>query len=202
MPPEDVLKGTVQQHFNFYWNAYMNFFKAPIPFFILLGFLSQACGGASPEVPPPPQISEKKLQEELIEVNQRMIQEEQWLIKKYLERRNLPFESFGTGLHLVRLSKPLTGSKPKAGDYVQIEYSASLLDGTPCFRSEEAGEVLRLAFDPIESGLQDGILKMQTGEECLLLIPSHLAFGLLGDLDKIPPYTPVAYKVKLMRIQP
>lgn len=196
------MKEIAGPHFNFYWNTSMNFSNTSLLCLVLLGFLCQACGGSSTQAPAPPQISEKKLQEELIQVNQRMIQEEQWLIKQYLERRNLPFESYGTGLHLVRLSKTIKGSKPKPGDYVQIEYSASLLDGSPCFRSGQEGEVLRLAFDPIESGLQDGILKMHAEEECLLLIPSHMAFGLLGDLDKIPPYTPVAYKVKLLRIQP
>jgi FKBP-type peptidyl-prolyl cis-trans isomerase len=43
---------------------------------------------------------------------------------------------------------------------------------------------------------------MTLGEDCLLMIPSHLAFGLLGDLEKIPPSTPVGYRVKLIQIQP
>lgn len=173
--------------------------------FLLLFALMQiawGCGGTAEELPNVPQISQEKLQEELVQVNQRQIQEEQWLIKNYLERRNLPYETKGTGLHLVRISKEKSGMKPKAGDWVAVQYEASLLDGSPCFSTHDSSEVFRLAYDPIESGLQDGLLSMEVGEECLLLIPSYLAFGLLGDLDKIPPYTPVAYRVKLMQIQP
>lgn len=174
--------------------------KFKIAVVLLLLFLG--CAEPAVEEAVLPVVSKEKLQEELVQVNQRQIQEEQWLIKKYLERRNLPYETKGTGLHLVRISKGNSKEKPKPGDWVAVQYQAFLLDGTPCFSSKDSAEVFRLAYDPIESGLQDGLLSMALGEDCLLMIPSHLAFGLLGDLEKIPPYTPVGYRVKLIQIQP
>jgi FKBP-type peptidyl-prolyl cis-trans isomerase len=167
-------------------------------FFFLLAL---GCGEKAEADSALPVISDAKLQEELVQVNQRQIQEEQWLIKKYLERRKLAYERKGTGLHMVRVSAGNSNLKPKPGDWVAVQYQAFLLDGSPCFSSLDSAEVFRLAYDPIESGLQDGILNMEVGEECLLLIPSHLAFGLVGDLEKIPPYTPVAYRVKLIQIK-
>ena len=147
------------------------------PFFLALLTWNLSCKNSVEEVASPPKVSTLKLQEELVQVNQRQIQEEQWLIKNFLERRKLPYERKGTGLHLVRITKGASNLKPKPGDWVAVNYQAFLLDGSPCFSSLDSAEVFRLAYDPIESGLQDGLLDMCLGEDCLLLIPSHLALS-------------------------
>ena len=36
------------------------------------------------------------------------------------------------------------------------------------------------------SGLEEGLLLMKVGDKAKFIIPSHLAFGLLGDENRIP----------------
>jgi FKBP-type peptidyl-prolyl cis-trans isomerase len=38
---------------------------------------------------------------------------------------------------------------------------------------------------------------LKHGDKALLLIPSHLAHGLLGDFKKIPPQMPIIYDVEI-----
>ena len=41
---------------------------------------------------------------------------------------------------------------------------------------------------------------MKEGEKKLVLIPSFLARGLAGDLDKVPPQSPLRYDLRLIQI--
>ena len=52
----------------------------------------------------------------------------------------------------------------------------------------------------IESGVQEGIKKMKEGEKAVFIIPSHLAHGITGDNNKIPPITPLVVDVELLKL--
>jgi len=36
------------------------------------------------------------------------------------------------------------------------------------------------------------------GDKAKLIIPSHLAFGLAGDMDQIPPLSPIVYDIEVL----
>jgi FKBP-type peptidyl-prolyl cis-trans isomerase len=42
---------------------------------------------------------------------------------------------------------------------------------------------------------------MHVGDKAKFILPSHLAHGIMGDNDKIPPLTPVVYNIELLSIQ-
>jgi len=51
------------------------------------------------------------------------------------------------------------------------------------------------------SGLEEGILYLSEGDKAKIIIPSHLGYGLLGDLDKnIPPKATLIYDIELKSI--
>ena len=50
----------------------------------------------------------------------------------------------------------------------------------------------------IESGVQEGIKKMRVGDKAKLIIPSHLAHGLTGDMEKIPPLSVIVVDIHLI----
>jgi FKBP-type peptidyl-prolyl cis-trans isomerase len=54
----------------------------------------------------------------------------------------------------------------------------------------------------IESGIQEGIKKMREGDRAKMIIPSHLAHGLVGDLDKIPPLSVIVVDIHLIGLLP
>jgi FKBP-type peptidyl-prolyl cis-trans isomerase FkpA len=56
-------------------------------------------------------------------------------------------------------------------------------------------------MDNVESGLHEGILYMNEGSKALLVIPSHLAHGLVGDMNKIPPKSTIVYDIELLELK-
>ena len=53
----------------------------------------------------------------------------------------------------------------------------------------------------MEPGLEEGILFMCEGDRAKFILPSHRAFGLTDDQDKIPPKATLIYDVKLIKIK-
>ena len=71
-----------------------------------------------------------------------------------------------------------------------------------CYNSDKDGlKLIELGKAEVESGLEEGILLMKVGDKAKLVIPSHLAFGLLGDENKIPKRATLIYDVELVEIK-
>jgi len=41
-------------------------------------------------------------------------------------------------------------------------------------------------------------LHLKRGDAAIIILPSHLAFGLLGDQDMIPPRSTVIYEIEII----
>jgi peptidylprolyl isomerase len=52
-----------------------------------------------------------------------------------------------------------------------------------------------------ESGLNEAVKLLSIGDKAKLILPSHLAYGLLGDFDKIPPQSILLIDVQLNKIK-
>jgi len=52
----------------------------------------------------------------------------------------------------------------------------------------------------VETGVQEGLKKMREGDKVKMIIPSHLAHGLTGDMNKIKPLTPIVVDLHLIEI--
>lgn len=90
---------------------------------------------------------------------------------------------------------------PVPGDVAEIEYRITLLSGEECYKTED-DEYEQFVVDnsEIESGVQEGIKLLSPGDRARLIIPSHLAHGVSGDLDKIPPLTTLVFDIHLLGI--
>ena len=93
-----------------------------------------------------------------------------------------------------------TGDSALTGQTAKVTYDIYLLDGTKCYSSEDGPKEFVIGEDYVESGLHEGILRMHLGEQMRFILPSHLAHGLTGDQDKIPPRSSVVYEVKLLEL--
>jgi FKBP-type peptidyl-prolyl cis-trans isomerase FkpA len=86
------------------------------------------------------------------------------------------------------------------GDIVSINYKLSLLDGTLCYTSNTDGmKQFKVGMQDVEDGLHKAITHFKVGDKALILIPSHLAHGLLGDSKKIPPQMPILYDLEIVK---
>jgi FKBP-type peptidyl-prolyl cis-trans isomerase len=162
-------------------------------------FLPLACG--SPEKKHPVIVDSKKLKENIVKVNQPAVVMEQDEINAWIRSHGYPMKSTGTGLRYYIFKENPKGKPIKLKSIVKIKYKVSLLDGTVCYTSDEKGlREFAVGADNVESGVHEMVQLMHGGEKSIFILPSHLAFGLKGDMRKIPPKTAVVYEIEIFDV--
>lgn len=146
-------------------------------------------------------IDDKQLELSLEEMNRKMLQYESELIDNYIEKNNLKVIKTGTGLR-YQIFNEGDGDLIKKGDVVTLEYELRLLSGELLYSSENDGnKVFLVSRGGVETGLEEAVLKLKNNSEAILILPSHLAHGLVGDGNKIPPKAIIVYKIKVIDIK-
>ncbi len=136
-----------------------------------------------------------------IEMNQRIAQKEKLDIAMYLEHRKLlKMKQTGSGLY-YGVYKTSEGDSAKSGMEAGVRYVITFLNGDTCYVTPK-NEIVYFKIDKtdIESGVQEGVKKMKRGEKAVLIVPSHLAHGITGDNNKIPPITPLVIDIELIKL--
>lgn len=106
----------------------------------------------------------------------------------------------GTGLQFF-IYKKGSGEPAKVGMTAQVRSEIRLLDGSVCYQTPlDTYDEFVIDQSEIETGIQEGIKKMNVGDRAKLIIPSHLAHGLVGDMDKIPPLSPIVVDLYLKNL--
>lgn len=170
--------------------------------FILLSVIVCSCHNTqqdedSLEAP----INTQDVNKGLIPSQRMYIRQEADEINQYIKVHNYPMQTTGTGIHYWIYSHG-KGDLAKVGNYVQISYTISLLDGTLCYDSKQDGpREFCVGKDDVESGIHQAVQLMRLGDKGLFILPSYLAQGIAGDRDKIPPSAVVIYDITLLRIQ-
>lgn len=148
-----------------------------------------------------PDTLKERIRKDLELENRRISSTENEDIENYIRRRGWPFFNTGTGLRIAVYEKG-NGRRPRSGDVVWVAYTVSLLNGRECYKSApDEAESFIVDFDRVESGLHEAMKYLREGDRAFLIIPSHLAFGLLGDSDKIPSYSTVVYDLYLAEVE-
>jgi len=165
---------------------------------ILLGSLG-ACN--TPEKPnSDEQNLQSKSKKSLVVANQYLTRTENEEIENYIKRHQLKVVSTGSGLRYSVL-KEGDGPRPKRGDIVTLTYKTRLITGDVIYSSDELGPmVFEVGKGGVETGLEEAILHLYLGDQAVIILPSHLAFGLLGDQKKIPPRATVIYEIEFIKL--
>ena len=141
-----------------------------------------------------------KSKESLVNINKYLIKKDQEAIENYIKRHKWKMELTETGLWYMIYRKG-NGKKAENGKFATISYEISLLDGSICYSSDSlSSKTFLIGQGGVESGLEEGILLMREGDRAKLILPPHLAHGLLGDEDKIPPRSTIIYDIDLLKI--
>ena len=149
----------------------------------------------------PAGLPENVIKEPLIRANRQLAHDESLQIDNYISRRGLQMQKTGTGLRYM-ISKPGNGKAAAPGMNATVNFTLSLLDGTICYSSDSTGaETFTIDHDQVESGLHEGVKLLREGDRAKFILPSHLAHGLLGDNNKIPPRSPVVYDIQLLELK-
>ena len=149
-------------------------------------------------------VVERLKNEALLNVNQQLVEEDAAEIKTFAEQRNWQMKTTETGLWYM-IYENGKGKKAVDGMIATLEYTLSLLDSTVCYSSKQSGQKRFLLgkgrVDGVESGLEEGVLLMREGDKARMILPPHLAHGLTGDSDCIPPRAIILYDVELVHLR-
>jgi FKBP-type peptidyl-prolyl cis-trans isomerase FkpA len=145
--------------------------------------------------------SPAELKESLLNANKIYAKRESDEIDQYIKQHKWNVTGTGTGLQYIIFKKGI-GEQARAGQLAKVNYKISLLDGTLCYSSDETGpKQFLIDQDDVESGLHEGIKYMKVGDRAILIIPSHLAHGLIGDESKIPPQATLIFDLELLELR-
>lgn len=138
--------------------------------------------------------------ESLIRANKGLVTIDKERIEAFAERHQWEMSTTETGLW-YQIYEHGTGDSARNGLIASLKYTVSLLDGTLCYSSDSTGEkTFLIGQGGVESGLEEGILLMRCGDKARFIMPPHLAHGLPGDNDKIPPRSTIVYQVELLNL--
>ena len=152
------------------------------------------CGENSDNQP----VDRKQRKENLEKANRSLVKLERDMIDEFVKNSGLTYIETGTGLRYNVVNQE-GGDLIKKGNIVTMEYELRLLNGEKLYSSEDNGlKVFMVGRGGVESGLEEAVLLLHKGDEAEIIIPSHLAYGLLGDGDRIPPRSTIVYKIKVI----
>lgn len=146
-------------------------------------------------------IDNKEYELVLEEMNRKMLQYESDLINDYIVNNGLNVIKTGTGLR-CQIYNDGVGDLVKQGDFIVLDYELRLLSGELLYSSENDGyKSFYVGRGGVEGGLEEAVLKLKRNSEALFILPPHLAHGLIGDGNRIPPKAILVYKIKVIDIK-
>jgi FKBP-type peptidyl-prolyl cis-trans isomerase FkpA len=173
--------------------------------FVIIGLLS-ACNGCGSRNSNG--SSDKKYQsyntdsltEERIKVQRDFLKQERDEINSFIKTKNWMMQRTGTGLYIQKFAGSPSGRTPGYGDYVTVDYSSYLLDGSRLYSSDSTGALKwRIEKDDsVPIGLHEAVLMLNEGDSARVILPSHLAYGIGGDQLKVPLKAAVLFKLRLI----
>ena len=176
----------------------LNRFK---PFLLTcLSFWLVACHSESGTKKDQP-LNQEKIKQQFVKANQQLVVKENDEMDYYQKSHQMPFIKTKSGIRYFVYKTSAKGDSIKNGDIIKIEYTVSLLDGTICYSSKNDGaKKITVGMEDVEDGLHKALTYFKSGDKARILIPSHLAHGLLGDTKKIPPQSPIMYDIDIISI--
>ena len=157
------------------------------------------------ESTPPSNLSlptQRDVNRSMEDINRQMALEEDAVIEGYAERRGWEMTKTGTGLRYMIYDSSGEGDKAREGQVATLKYKVSLMDGEEVYSSENDGpRSFMIGQDNVESGLHEAVTYLKLGDKAQIILPSHLAHGLTGDNNKIPPRSTVIYDLELIGLK-
>ncbi len=168
-------------------------------FILIIVFFIMSCGNNEKQTTK--DFNPIKYKKPLEKVNKMLVKTEEEEINDLITRYGWKMGKTGTGLRYMIYIKG-GGKKAEKGKVASINFEVRLITGDICYSSSKDGiKELLIGKSGEISGLEEGILLLKVGDRAKFIIPSHLAYGLLGDEKKIPKRATLIYDVELLKIK-
>lgn len=171
-------------------------------FWLLASFIvfTSSCGSKTEKLDEKV-FNHEKVKQQFVKANQQVVVKENDEMDYYQKSHQMDFNKTTSGIRYYVYKPSSKGDSIKNDDIITINYTISLLDGTECYSSKtEGAKEFKVGMQDVENGLHKAVLFLKSGDKALIMIPSHLAHGLLGDSKKIPPQSPIIYDIEILSV--
>ncbi|MDR2650713.1 MAG: FKBP-type peptidyl-prolyl cis-trans isomerase [Prevotellaceae bacterium] len=130
----------------------------------------------------------------LININRYLVNKDLDIMRHFVKRKSwkMSFSDYGYFYEIFN-----EGDNPKITDHKQVfcDCRISLLDGTVCY--EIKNKIFFVGGSNEISGLHHAVKMLGKGGKARFIFPPHLAYGIQGDFNKIPPRAILLYNVHI-----
>lgn len=148
-----------------------------------------------------PYTTKIEFEESMIQSHKRFIEKSATAINAYIDSSDYKFTASGTGLRYAIIENGY-GVQPKKGNEVKINYTIKFLDGEAVMEFDKPKAMsFYIEQSDVETGLHEAIQLMKVGEKSEFIFPPHLAFGMSGNRNGIPPQSTLVYTIELEAIR-
>jgi len=134
----------------------------------------------------------------LAEVNRQLMEKDKDIIESKMRRKGWEMEYHPEGYYSMLISEG-TGKKISDASTVELICKVQLLNGTLCYDNQIRS--FNLSKTNEIAGLQQGVFNQREGDKLRFIFPPQLAYGLLGDQDKIPPRAALIVEVEILNVE-
>lgn len=147
------------------------------------------------------QLNFYQIQDTLQKVNNALLVTDKERMDAYAERMGYEMKSSPSGLQ-YQIYKKGSGKKAEKGMIATYRYRIELLDGTLCYKSDSLNpKTVKIGQSGEEVGLDEALRLMHEGDKAHFLMPPYLAYGLLGDMKRIPARSVIYYHIELLKLK-
>ncbi len=154
-----------------------------------------------PQLPSNKYIEKDSTSAEMIKLNALMVEVEQRDIKSYRDTSSLKFEESPVGFFYA-IQKQGEGDKINKNSIVVIDYQIESLHGDTLYSfTGKTAKELKVGIQAKERGFDYALTMFRAGSQAVIIVPSNLAYGVLGDRDQIPPRATLLYRINKIKFK-
>ena len=125
---------------------------------------------------------EAQLDEHILNANKYIANSEETEINAYVNRRGWEMRTLSNGTRIWEYETG-TGKMPTGDDEVKIRYDVAALNGNMVYEDRMA--TVALGHNETIAGLETAVRQLKKGSKAKVIIPSAMAYGVVGDGEKI-----------------
>src|SRR5690554_6421746 len=172
--------------------------------FLILTITASLYACKQPEAREPVTYSTGAFLKESVQRNRNIVQDEEKIIQQLIKNdSSYHYYQSNVGFwYKYEVAVTADTVKPKKGDIVKIDFEVYDIENNLIYgKDETAPKVYAVDQQEIMVGLRHAVKLMHKGETVSFIFPSHMAYGYLGDKEKIGTNVPLICKVTLHEIK-
>ena len=134
---------------------------------------------------------------DLITVNRQLTDKDKDIIEAFIKRKQWKMEYSPDGYYVMIMEEG-HGPQAKDGSVIEMRCTIKLLDGTVCYEHKNISFVVGKSVEI--AGLHRAATRLRQGSKARFIFPPHLAYGLVGDRNKIGTRSTLLYEAEVEKI--